>query len=270
MSYPHSDLNIKERGERTRRFWFTTLIVVLILVALIVISPLRSWVSEAVLGAADLVWKGRQVATGVAVEEAVRPTRNIISENRSLKEELNKTESLRLENKSLREENRELRSLLSSLPEGESGKLATILSRPASAPFDTFIISGGEVASHKVGDIVYGTDFVALGKVAEVYSNKSKVVLFSSNKVETNVLVGPEYIALVAVGRGGQNFSIELPEGLAVNTGDALVLPTEQRAIIGSVGDVKPNPDGTTKTAVARSPINMYQLRFVLVVSSDQ
>ncbi|HEY4505875.1 MAG TPA: rod shape-determining protein MreC [Candidatus Paceibacterota bacterium] len=265
MSYRHSDLNIKERGARNKRFWLSFSVTVLVVVLIIVITPIRKGFTRGVMSVSELFWQGKLIALGDRVEETIRFKKGIVAENRSLKEELVKNEAIRVENKSLKEENTLLRSLLDSVPDDTRITLSTILSRPSNSPFDTFIISGGEDKSYSVGNLVYGTEFVVLGKVAEVYNKTSKVVLFSSYKVETPILVGPENITLSAVGHGGQNFSIELPEGLGVTVGDTLLLPTIRHAVIGTVGEIKPNPDGTTRTVIARSPINMYQLRFVMV-----
>ncbi len=255
----------KGRSARLRHFW-VVLILGLFLVIFIGFAPMVRYTATAgLVSLANPLWRLRLRPFENTSELALFTSKKgLIDEREALGKENKRLKLFEIENKALRQENEQLRSLL-----GVNGKdervLSAILTRPNQSAFDTIMIEGGVDRGFQVDNIVFANDFIVLGRIVEVYTHVSKVVLFSSADIKTQVLVGENSIALTASGHGGQNFVIELPEGVSVARGNLLILPGLTRAILGVVGDITPGTDETTKTLIARSPINIQELRFILV-----
>ena len=67
-----------------------------------------------------------------------------------------------------------------------------------------------------VGEQVFAGSSLPIGTVSDVYSNSSRVTLYSSSGQKVNVLVGKNNIKAEALGQGGGNFVIKIPRGTPI------------------------------------------------------
>ena len=114
--------------------------------------------------------------------------------------------------------------------------------------------------------MVFAFTHVPIGRVAAVYSNSSKVVLFSTAGEKTQVVLGGRKdIFMQIVGRGGGNFEMTIPRDLTLNKGDEVVLPGITPYILAVVETVISDPRDPFVKALLVSPVNMEELKFVEV-----
>lgn len=162
-----------------------------------------------------------------------------------------------------------LRSILGR-PEAPPPKaIGRILARPPVSPYDTLIIDLGQ-SRVALGDVVVVEAAVVLGEIVEVYSTAAKVRLYSSPDFELAVAVGDELAGVLARGRGGGNFTLELPRDLAVATSTPItVLMAGRELVLAVVGDVDRTASDPFQYVYARLPVNLYRLKQVEIYATE-
>jgi cell shape-determining protein MreC len=73
-------------------------------------------------------------------------------------------------------------------------------------------------------------------------------------------------ITVPAKGRGGGNFEIHIPREIEVSDGDILVFPYDPTIAVGIVKSIEFDPRDPFQKILARTPVNIQELRFVEVV----
>jgi cell shape-determining protein MreC len=106
---------------------------------------------------------------------------------------------------------------------------------------------------------------VLVGKVSSVAGQTSKVTLFSSPGVKYDVEVGSQHFPAIATGRGGGQYQAQLPRDMAIAAGDFVSSPSISAKPFGIVDSVLSDPAEPFLTILFASPVNIYQLRWVLV-----
>lgn len=143
--------------------------------------------------------------------------------------------------------------------------LAPVLVRPGVGVYDELIIDGGKDLGFNVGNKVYASGDVLVGSISDVLSKTSKVSLLSSPGNILNVLIGPSNNSAMAIGRGGGQYSAELPRNIKVSAGDFVIVPSINDKPFGIVSAIESDPTQSFETVLFAPPINIYQLRWVLV-----
>lgn len=191
--------------------------------------------------------------------------KSITEENNRLKDQLAEIEYVMISNRELKEENIDLKSILNRADD-RNLTLASVLSKPNSSMYDTFIIDVGSNMSVGVGDsIIAHGDFI-IGSVSKVYPNSSQVTLFSSPGEKLTVMIGEESIPAIAEGRGGGNFLIKLPRDIDVEKGDVITLPNINLQVFGVVEEIITSPESSFKIILFKNPVNIYTLKWVEIV----
>ncbi|MFA7285996.1 MAG: rod shape-determining protein MreC [Candidatus Paceibacterota bacterium] len=187
-------------------------------------------------------------------------------ENQSLLKDREMLTSQLANYKTLSLENQELKNILNRKPENQDFTLATVLVKPNISVFDIMIIDIGSNAGVSVGDLVFAYGNTPIGKVAEVYDDTSKVVLFSTSGEKTGAIISGRNIAVDLIGRGGGNFEIILPRDLSLEKGTEIILPNTNSYVVAKVETVISDPRDSYQKAILSTPINIFELRFVEVV----
>ncbi|MEX0917282.1 MAG: rod shape-determining protein MreC [Candidatus Paceibacterota bacterium] len=213
------------------------------------------------------LWSAKNfiVEESALVIGALRPQEELMEENRDLKERVALLEFQNLTREALLNENRDLKRLLGRDDATRNRVLAIVLSRPPSTSFDTLIIDVGAEDGITEGASVFFTGELLLGEVEEVFETSSKVVLFSSSGVKTEVLLGEGQVEAVAEGRGSGNFLMLLPRDVPVKEGDVALMPHLENRFLGSVKEIHRNPTDSFQRILFRLPINPRAIRFVEV-----
>jgi cell shape-determining protein MreC len=162
-------------------------------------------------------------------------------------------------------ENVGLKEILGRKNEKVPMTLATILSKPNQSVYDTLIIDAGTAEGIKIGNIVFALGDVPIGRVAEIYSNSSKVVLFSNAGEKTQVVVSGKDIFLEVVGRGGGNFETIMPKDFTLQKGDQVVLPGINPYVLAITETIISDSRDPFTKALLSSPVNVQELKFVEV-----
>lgn len=161
-------------------------------------------------------------------------------------------------------ENRELKEILGRI-EGKTMMLGTVLSRPPSSPYDTFIIDLG-AEKVRVGDRVFVDGNVPAGVISRVHSRSSIVELFSAPEQKLDVLVGAEHIAAVARGKGNGNFEIVLPRDIEIRDGDIVSVPSSSIETLCLIGVIEKDANNPFQTIRCTSPFTINNVKWVEVM----
>ena len=197
--------------------------------------------------------------------------KSLQNENEDLKLKLSEMEAQIANWSILSDENIKLKEILGR-SENRKLVLAAILAKPDRSPYDTLIIDAGSASeladrSEKVGtgNIVYAFGDIPIGKIAEVYANSSKVVLFSNPGEKTEILISGKDIFMPIVGRGGGNFEMTLPRDFVLEKGTEVQLPGLVPHVLATVETILSDPRDAFQKALLISPVNIQELKFVQV-----
>lgn len=199
--------------------------------------------------------------------ETLQSKTSLILKNNLLKEENNKIKQQIALFEIVKKENEDLKSLLGRKTYNKKYVLAAVLVKPFLSPYDSLIIDIGESDGVSVGDKVIADGNVYIGYVFEVYSDTSKVILYSSPGQKVNVLVGENNIEKGAVGIGGGNFRIEIPREIGVVEGDTIIIPSISPNVFGLVEKVIYKESDSFQTVLFKNLINIGELKWVEVVT---
>lgn len=189
---------------------------------------------------------------------------SLIKENQLLKDELGNLRLNKIDYEVLFKENEELRAKM-GMKSTKAKLISNILSKPPQSRFDTFVISNGSKDGINVGNLVYISDSVVVGKISDVYDTTAIVKLFSTSGEIHEATLSRTGATFVLNGSGGANFQIELPKDVDIVWGDSLIYPGEKDSIMATVYFVDTNSQSSFKTIYLRIPGNVFQSKRVLV-----
>src|SRR3989344_1878620 len=218
------------------------IIAIVILLLYIFRNPVSSFISPAIVGLAKSFWF----------------TRDLIVENPLLSNE--------------REVSNILRERLRIYEAEQNIKIINgvhVLSSLAVRPYSTILIARGSGEGVSLGDIVVSTDGVLLGEIGEVYTDSSKVYLYSLSGRSTEVVLSDE-TRIIINGTGNQNFEASLPSGLKVEIGQYIFLPGPDHLVLARIEKIDSSPGVAFQKIYARTPLNIHPIRTVYVKSKIQ
>ena len=246
---------------RNRRTRLIVVVIVILIVVTAIVNVLAPHFFPAVfLSIARPYWR----ATFSISSGSLRSPAALLLENENLR---NRIDSLQTDNdqiEALKNENSELKALLGRASTSPY-KLAAVLERPPYAGYDRIIIDVGTSQGLKVGNIIYAPGNIRIGKISDVFSQTSKVTLYSSPGQTYQVLIGHGHTPATALGRGGGQYTAELPRDVTVAAGDIVSATTLNDDFFGVVSAIEADPAQPFKTVYFAPPVNIYQLRWVLV-----
>jgi cell shape-determining protein MreC len=256
MTYIQSNNNRQSRNIKNTIFVIVVLIAVTSLTRLIFPSAF-SGLSTAI---ARPFWRTQFSLANGQLESA----EGLLAANQDLLRKLDEANTKLLSASMVIAENDQLKSMMgraSTTPH----ILAAVLKKPPLAPYDELVLDVGSDMDFTIGDMVYANGNIPIGKIRDVSVHSSKVLLFSSPGQTFNVLVGKMNIPATAIGRGGGQYSMELPRTTAVSEGDFVSIPSLRSNLYGIVGAVVADPSLPFETILFSAPVNIYQLKWVLV-----
>ena len=197
---------------------------VLHIVASVVVVPVQSihhWFSE----------------SGSSFPQYLRSRSELASEIQTLKSEVAIQNSNIYTLKSLTQENATLRKLLGE--EQHTRIVAGIIGRPGALPYDSLMLDKGTQSGIQVGAPVYvGTDTV-IGVVKSATAGTALVEMITSPGLQTTVyILGPD-IYTTAVGIGGGQMKVGVPQGIMLSIGDIVVVPSIVSGVYGEISVVQ-------------------------------
>lgn len=240
---------------------------ILVLVAIFVSGAVVfSFFDTAIISLISPVWRAENVVirnlhNGLALFYSQQ---SLVAENAMLKEKLYTLETEMLALSMGRTQEDVLLELL-----GRKGKsavvVAAVLTRPPQTPYDVIIIDAGSKESIAVGSQVSLPEGPILGIVSEVFPQSAKVKLFSTSGEEISATLERNSVPVTLIGTGGGNFRLTLPRDMAVERGDRILSPDIASHLLAVVGEVSVEPTDSFKEVLAKSPTNIFGLRFVFI-----
>jgi len=143
--------------------------------------------------------------------------------------------------------------------------VSRVLSKPPRSPYDTFVIDLGSYDGITLGSKVYLSDTIIIGLVTTVTSHNSLVTLFSASGQKQEVTDARTGESFEILGKGGANFSVEVPKDADILWGDTFLYPTKSTSIVGNVYYIDTNSQSSFKTVYLRVPTSVFQSQRVLI-----
>ncbi len=254
----------RDSAHNTRRI---TLGVVIIFFTLILLfDPTRSMFSRAAYSVAPWVWGigGSAQSSWSTFWGEVQSKASLVSENKLLREEIDRMQVQVLDRNLLEERVIDLEGTLGRA--GVDNRVsARVLVGAGRSPYDILVIDAGTDEGVSVGDQVAYAGSGVIGEISEVYSSSSKVKLYSSPGEEVRVLIGN--VPAIASGRGLGNFTAKIPQGSLVVEGEQVLLEGSN-FIIGKIGAIEEKPAEPYIRVYFRSPFNISGIRSVEVIKN--
>jgi len=187
----------------------------------------------------------------------------LLDEMSTLRSKLDSVSSDRMAIQILIKENKELRSLLGD--EGEERVLAGVIGRPGALPYDSLMIDQGTEQGVNVGAPVYIGENTVIGIVKNATAHTSLVELVTTEGFKATVyIIGPD-IYTNAVGMGGGQLRVGVPQGILLSEGDLVVLPAVTSGVYGEVSVVQSEPSRPEQYGYVSPRIPIASIRLVSV-----
>ncbi len=264
-------LQTSRRPSQTRNRALIFLALCLVLICGLIYYVWPNFIPGTLTAFARPFWRFEFASKGGAFRSQII----LMNEIEELKRQLSEAE-VRLASISMLEaENLELKNLLgrsinnaTSTKESflkSDKKLAAVLERPPFIAYDELIIDQGLDAGFAVGNKVYAPGNVLIGKIEAVFNKTSKVILFSSPQKQYQVLIGHSRVPATAFGRGGGQYEAQVTRDVKISEGDFVDAVSISDKPFGIVSAIISDPTQPFETVIFAPPVNIYELRWVLV-----
>lgn len=247
------------------------------LVALVAISffvllftPIRNTLTDAVYVVAPSVWGVGGKVTGVwnFIAANITSKETLLKENETLHIEIDRMQAQVLDRNLLAEKVTKLEEALGRA-RSDDRVAAEVVVGPGRSPYDTLVIDAGSEEGIKNGDAVVYAGSSIIGEIIEVSPFSSKVKLYSSPGEEHLVIVGTYNFPVTAFGRGMGNFEAKVPQDGAIALGDNVV-SVKEGLILSTISLVEEKPAEPFKRIFFREPFNITEIRSVEVIVSGR
>jgi rod shape-determining protein MreC len=257
--------NIKKNKKLLWAFLLAGAFIALFLAFFLKALPPRFVTKSALFLAQPLISVKNKVAVFVEHNSSVfKEKRGLKDENISLKQKILELQTKQKFVNALLEENKRLKSVF-SFDEKRSLVIASIISRPGYGIYNALVIDAGSKEGVEEGMIVTAFGNVLLGYVVDVMPNISRVKLVSYPEEETNVFIGGR-VSAIAVGLGGENMEVALPNDLSIKVGDNITTFGVNSLFLGIVEEIIKSPADPFQKIIFRLPLNIQELRFVYLI----
>lgn len=156
-------------------------------------------------------------------------------------------------------------SAMAHLAQMQEGITAPVASSFIASPYGTFLIGAGVNEGVSVNAIVLSGDGTAVGTVSGVSANAATVTeIFAPGRSTDATIDG---VSVTLRGSGGGNATTQVPHGVTVLQGDAVIAPGLSGHVIGLVGHVNTDPSSAAMQVSIGSPVNLSSLQYVFVVT---
>jgi|GEM_PF-2755498 len=180
-------------------------------------------------------------------------TNNLSDTSPSEKEEL---EYLKIENEDLKNQlNNTAETLIS----------AGVIGRPTALPYDVLVIDKGESDGITENTPVYADNKHVIGFVAKVYKNSAIVNLITTPGFTSTVYVYGPNIYTTGQGMGGGVIRIHVPQGINIDVGNVVIVPSLSSGIFGTISVIDSIPSEPEQYGYVTSQIPINSLRQISV-----
>lgn len=254
-------------GRQVNQYWFRNILIVLFFVSLIFCgflfpNALKNFFETA----GRPVWSTGNFASSAFgnVYNFFSLQKNLVARNKILEDQVNTLNLKVIDYDTVQKENQDLKNLLGRKDMSDR-ILSKVLSRPPQSPYDTLVIDIGSDYDINPGDKVYISDNIIVGIITNVTPHTSLVELFSGSSKKTESVLERTGASYEISGRGGANFSVDVPKDADILWGDVFTYPELTDSVLGSVYYIDTNSQSSFKTIFIRTPGNIFQSEWVFV-----
>lgn len=163
----------------------------------------------------------------------------------------------------LHRENDELRALLHDAQEARI--VAGVIGRPNKLPYDVLVVDKGSDDGVVEGAPVFASENSVIGMVQKVFRQSSVVELITSPNFSTSVYIfGPD-IYTTAIGQGGGQLRVGVPQGIDLNEGDLVILPSASTGVYGKISVIDSVPTRPEQYGYVSPDVPISSLRLVAI-----
>ena len=201
--------------------------------------------------------------SGSSLPQYIRERSALINELESLKIKIATEQGTDSTIKKLQIENTELRNLAGALPEARI--LGRVIGRPNTLPYDVLMLDRGSV--HGVvlhAPVFLGADQV-IGFVSKVTDKTSLVTLVTTAGFTASAYVIGPNIYTFAEGMGGGILRVRVPQGIALRTGDLVLLPAIDSGLYGAISYIETSATQPEQYGFVSTSIPIQSLYYVSI-----
>ena len=198
----------------------------------------------------------------------IRERQDMLAEIETLENELLFAQRTDITKQRLFEENMRLRGLLNSTEENRIA--AGVIARPDTLPYDYIQIDQGSNNGVEVGAPVFAGSDIVIGLVVYTASEYSFVSLFTTPGFNATVFVsGPDVVATME-GMGGGVARVRMPQGIAMNIGNLVYVPSIEPGVFGRISYLENEPTQPEQYGFISPDIAISSLHTVAVGTVSQ
>lgn len=190
----------------------------------------------------------------------------LVDENRALQQELSQLRREVFLTRTLSTDNERLRALLDRTTTSDNLVSASVIHGERFSPYDTFIIDLGATNGVRPGMLVLTPEGIAVGTISSTQEKTATVTQFSApDMIVDAMLNATSSFHTVLRGYGSGTMRVSIPRDIEFAVDDTFVLPSFPTYPLGKIVSIEVAPEDAYKILYVRSPVNMYELRFVLI-----
>lgn len=222
---------------------------VFVVVASVIVAPVNSvkhWVTD----------------SSASLPQYFRNRSELVEELKTLRSEVSLTGN-KFTIKALEKENETLRSLLGNAENERI--LAGIIGRPGVLPYDSLMLDRGKNDGIIQGAPVFIGEDTVIGVVKNATAHTSLVELITTDGFQATVyIIGPD-IYTNALGIGGGQMRVGVPQGITLTEGDLVVLPSVDSGVYGEISVVQSEASRPEQYGYVSPKMPIASIRFVSV-----
>lgn len=194
------------------------------------------------------------------------PKSVLIERQRLLQEQVATLEQQLLGVQLLEDENNSLRTILNYPVLPQTSIPARVISKPSQSLYDRIIIDRGTNDGITVGDSIIAGENALIARIDTVTATTAEGLLLSGSFFKGDAVITRLGVTVPVEGKGSGNFELHIPRDLDVRDGDIMTLPGVPEFIFGIIKSVQFDDRDPYQTVLARTPVNVQELKFVRVI----
>lgn len=194
------------------------------------------------------------------------PKKILIAQIETLRDQEQQLQSQVAHLQLIEDENTSLRTLLDYPKSTHTMITARVIARPSQNLYDRIMIDRGTRDGVVIGDRIIAGENGVIATVDQVTETTAQGTLISGSFWKGDAVIARLGITVPVVGKGSGNFELHVPRDLDVRDGDVMTLPGSPEFIFGMIKSVTFDERDPYQTVLARTPVNVQELKFVRVV----
>lgn len=189
---------------------------------------------------------------------------HLIAENNVLSEKLNQVNLVYASLEVLKEENQKLRNELGLKPHF-SFITAAVIARPPQIPMDSLLLDRGSDDGLKLGDQVFLSENILIGRIALISSKTATIAMTSSADFISYGYVSRTEESFEIKGAGGGFMEANVPIDFDIKENDKIISQGSADYLIAVVSSVEEDKSAGLKSVLMSLPINFDKIRVAFV-----